>query len=129
MLAVEPTREAIADNLSPIEENEQPKFSFIFRVKLDVTVNAPIIILPYEDNQALLLDCGLITVQTNLDLDENYYESSDVSQKEQSLNERCKLPPLIEIQSISLSNMEISRFFKFSLWIFYIYFKIFKKIF
>ena len=111
MVATKPTKEAITENLSPIEENEQPKFSFIFRVKLDVTVNAPIIILPYENDQALLLDCGLVTVQTDLDLDEKYYESSDVAQYEQSLNERCRLPPLIEIQSISLSNMEISRFF------------------
>ncbi len=82
-------------------------FSFLYRTKLDVTVNAPIILLPYND-QAVLLDCGLITVQTNLEIVQNYFENVPTTNDE-NLNTRCQIPPLIEIQCVSLSNMEISR--------------------
>ena len=53
----------------------ETNFSFLYRVKMDVTVNAPIILLPYKD-QALLLDCGLITVKTNLDIINEYYDTN-----------------------------------------------------
>jgi hypothetical protein len=88
-------------------QNDINNFSFIYRIKLDVTVNAPIIILPYAD-QALLLDCGIIRVQTDLDILNSYY-ADDEPAKMENVNDRCLLPPVIEIQNISLSNMEISR--------------------
>ena len=89
--------------------NVEDFFSFLYRVKLDVTVNAPIIIIPdgSGDRNAILLDCGLIKVQTSLEILDKYYEMINIKIDEKKLNDRCKIPPVIEIQHVTLSNMEI----------------------
>ena len=97
------SKETVNESLHQIE-----KFSFLYRVKLDVTVNAPIIIIPYKEH-AILLDCGLITVQSNLEIIDNYFETKQVELNPSIINHRCKIPPLIEIQRVTLSEMEISR--------------------
>lgn len=73
-------------------------------------MNAPIIILPFN-GQALLLDCGLITVLTNQEILTDYYKDvcEAMTQSSESINERCRLPPLNEVQQICLSNMIVSR--------------------
>ncbi len=75
-------------------------------------MNAPIIIVPKNasDENALLLDCGLIKVQSSLEILDKYYEMINTKKLDlKKLNDRCKLPPVIEIQNVSLSNMEISK--------------------
>jgi hypothetical protein len=86
------------------------KFSFLNRIKLDIIVNAPIIIIPEQSSSlnALLLDCGLIKIKTNLDILDHYYDKLDLK-NHQTLNHRLRLPPIIECQKVTLSNMEISR--------------------
>lgn len=95
----------------PLEEETKNNFEFLLRVKLDVTVNAPLIILPENSSSsnALLLDCGLITMKTHLDILKNYYKSESIVLDDKLVNDRCKLPPVIEVQKVTLSNMEISR--------------------
>lgn len=93
------------------------KFEFFTRIKLDVTINAPLIIVPESAglaSSALLLDCGVITVRTSLNVLKNYYSNTAEQQKQQQLdmrclNDRCQLPPVIEIQKVTLSKMEISK--------------------
>ena len=75
-------------------------------------MNAPIIIVPKNasNENALLLDCGLIKVQSSLEILDKYYEMINIKKLDlRKLNDRCKLPPVIEIQNVSLSNMEISK--------------------
>lgn len=100
---------------SEIEIRNQPEesdFSFSSRVKLDVTINAPLIIVPEtaSSNKALLLDCGVLIVKTNLSINQNYFQKQDVELDQTCLNYRCKLPPVIEIQKVTLSKMEISKY-------------------
>ena len=93
------------------ENNNTAKdLSFIYRVKLDVTVNAPIIILP-TSNQAVLLDCGLITVKTNQEILTDYYRNmpEQTTKASELVSERLRLPPLLEVQRICLSDMIVSR--------------------
>ncbi len=81
---------------------------------MDVTVNAPIIIIPHHitKNNALMLDCGLIKVQTSLEILDKFYEMvANTKIEKKSLNDRCKIPPVIEIQNVTLSNMEISKYY------------------
>ena len=86
-------------------------FAFLYRIKLNVTVEAPIIIVPQnsESNNALLLDCGTITVKTNLEILKSYYTREDFKINADLVNDRCSLPPIIEVQKVSLSNMVVSR--------------------
>ena len=91
------------------------KFEFFTCIKFDVTINATLIIVPESAglaSSALLLDCGVITVRTSLNVIKNYY-SNTVEQQQQldmrCLNDRCQLPPVIEIQKVTLSKMEISK--------------------
>lgn len=91
---------------------EEDLFSFLYKVKLDVTVDAPIIIVPHKSNDeknALLLDCGQIKVLTTLEILDKYYEMINIKIDEKKLNDRCKIPPVIEIQHVTLSDMTISR--------------------
>lgn len=114
------SEEATIQNLtetktSEIEIRNQPEesdFSFTSRVKLDVTINAPLIIVPEtaSSNKALLLDCGVLIVKTNLSINQNYFQKQDVELDQTCLNYRCKLPPVIEIQKVTLSKMEISKY-------------------
>jgi hypothetical protein len=89
------------------------KYIFLYRIKLDLTINAPIIIVPQSSHSvnALLLDCGTITINTSLKIMDKYYENEEKLSKldEESINDRCKIPPIIEIQTVCLSNMEVSR--------------------
>lgn len=104
-----PKQSSTEEKTTESQQTTDSHFSFLYRIKLDVTVNAPIILIPYKD-QAMLLDCGLIKVQTNLEIIHNYFETNKQIQFDNTLvNERCRIPPLLEVQSISLSNMEISR--------------------
>ena len=93
------------------QQPEESDFSFSSRVKLDVTINAPLIIVPEtaSSNKALLLDCGVLIVKTNLSINQNYFQKQDVELDQTCLNYRCKLPPVIEIQKVTLSKMEISK--------------------
>ena len=86
-------------------------FSFLYRVKLNVTVDAPIIIVPQNSCSinALYLDCGVITVKTNLEIQKNYYGKENVKINIKYLNDRVKLPPILEVQKVSLANMVVSR--------------------
>lgn len=95
---------------SPSQE-ENVDFSFVTRVKLDVTVNAPLIVVPENptSKNALLLDCGILTVKTDLTVLKKYYENKDLELDENCLNDRCKLPPVIETQKVTLAKMEISK--------------------
>ena len=87
------------------------KFDFATRVRLDVTINAPLIIVPENSNSsnAILLDCGVVTVRTSLSVLKDYYLKKDVEIDTRCLNDRCRLPPVIEIQKVTLSKMEISK--------------------
>ena len=59
-----------------------------------------------------MLDCGLVKVQTSLDILDKYYEMIANSKLDNIfLNDRHKIPPVIEIQNVSLSNMEISKYY------------------
>ena len=91
--------------------NEEDPFSFITRIKLDVTVNAPLVIVPQLTSEhGLQLDCGVLTVRTTFDVLSKFYEQQSVKRDERKLNDRCLIPPVIEMQHISLANMEIARF-------------------
>ena len=80
------TEEAPSENKKHIgtHRHHHRSFSFLYRVKLNVTVNAPIILLPYK-YQAVLLDCGLITVKTNLELISNYFDSEAIKNNDDSI--------------------------------------------
>jgi vacuolar protein sorting-associated protein 13A/C len=92
-------------------KSQSDPFTFLYRIKLDVTINAPIIVVPQNSSSsnALLLDCGIMTIRTNLDLMSNYYKNEKHVVNASFLNHRCKLPPIVEIQKISLSEMKILR--------------------
>ena len=87
-------------------------FSFLSRIKLNIVVNAPIIIVPEHSLSlnSLLLDCGTITIKTSLDIKKNYFEDNkNLILNENLLNHRIHLPPIIEVQKVNLSNMVISK--------------------
>ena len=95
-------------------ENEPTKimpFEFLYRIKLDIDIEAPLVIVPESllSVNALMLDCGHLTIQTKLEIDKNYFSSKKVQQFENKFNDDYKLLPVIEIQDIKLSKMEISR--------------------
>ncbi len=100
--------------VAPQKASDNNRFAFLFKVKLDVTINAPIIYVPENSSSpnALLLDCGLITIRTSLEIERNYFSKLDVLAKldEKILNHRICLPPVIEIQKVTLSNMGILRY-------------------
>lgn len=91
------------------DKESSSSYSFLYRIKLDVKIDAPIIIVPESvtSMSALLLDCGLITIRTSQIVRNSYYQGKESS--ERSFNDRIKLPPVIEVQRVTLSNMEISR--------------------
>jgi hypothetical protein len=93
------------------EDAEEDGFSFPPRIQLDIKVDAPLILVPENlvSKNALLLDCGVLTIKTNLNILKNYYHSKDVAIDKRRLNDRCQLPPIIEIQKLTLSKMEISK--------------------
>ncbi|CAF0704730.1 unnamed protein product [Brachionus calyciflorus] len=87
------------------------QFVFLYRIKLDVNIEAPIIIVP--ENSAsfhgLVLDCGKLTIQTRLDIKYDYFKSKRFICNQNCLNYECLIPPVVEVQMITLSKMEISR--------------------
>jgi hypothetical protein len=89
---------------------QETAFAFLFRVKLDVNVDAPIIIIPKHSNSfdALQIDCGFITIKTSLQVKNTYYETTK-NKNIPSLYDWCQLPPVIEVQKVLLSKMQISR--------------------
>ena len=116
-------------------EATKERFDFLYRVKLDITLNAPVIFLTPSDelssSQALFLDCGLIIVKSHLDILGDYWSSAattasstavalpssittSIFKKKRLVNDRLivhrlRIPPVVETQKISLSNMEISK--------------------
>lgn len=95
-------------------ENEPSKimpFEFLYRIKLDIDIEAPLVIVPESliSMNALMLDCGHLTIQTELEIDKNFLNSKKALQYENRFNDDYKLPPVIEIQNLKLSKMEISR--------------------
>lgn len=98
-----------------ISQIDDFKFDFATRVRLDVTINAPLIIVPENSSSsnAILLDCGVVTVRTSLSVLKDYYVKKDVEIDTRCLNDRCRLPPVIEIQKVTLSKMEISKYVYF----------------
>lgn len=100
----------LADEGAKAKQPAVDEFEFLTRIKLDVTINAPLIIVPQNahSQNALLLDCGVVTIATSLNVLKNYYEQTQVADNK-SLIYRCKLPPVVEVQKITLSNMEISK--------------------
>lgn len=95
-----------------ISQIDDFKFDFATRVRLDVTINAPLIIVPENSSSsnAILLDCGVVTMRTSLSVLKDYYLKKDVEIDTRCLNDRCRLPPVIEIQKVTLSKMEISKY-------------------
>ena len=90
----------------PTKAQEVAPFEFITRIKLDVTVNAPLIVVPHPlGDEALQLDCGLLYVSTTFEALTDYYGLTSIK----TLHDRCTIPPLIEIQKISLNDMQIAR--------------------
>lgn len=100
---------------SSSQQADDYKFEFFTRIKLDVTINAPLIVVPESmtSSNALLLDCGVVTMRTSLSVLKNYYRDGLVGERvdidPKCLNDRCQLPPVIEIQKVTLSKMEISK--------------------
>jgi hypothetical protein len=91
---------------------DDDRFAFLFKVKLNVTINAPIIYVPESSSSlnSLLLDCGLVRIGTSLEIQKNYFAKLDpASLNEKTLSYRIQLAPVIEIQKVNLSNMLISR--------------------
>lgn len=97
-----------------VDDAEEDGFSFPPRIQLDIKVDAPLILVPENlvSKNALLLDCGVLTIKTNLNILKNYYHSKDIEIDKRRLNDRCQLPPIIEIQKLTLSKMEISKYSK-----------------
>ena len=114
-------------------EATKERFDFLYRVKLDITLNAPVIFLTPSDqlgsSQALFLDCGLITIKSQTKEILNGYWSSTAStatgntsttsifKKKKLINDRLishrlRIPPVVETQMVKLSNMEISKYNK-----------------
>ena len=114
-------------------EVSKERFDFLYRVKLDITLNAPVIFLTPSDqlgsSQALFLDCGLITIKSQTKEILNGYWSSTAStatgntsmtsifKKKKLINDRLishrlRIPPVVETQMVKLSNMEISKYNK-----------------
>jgi hypothetical protein len=91
--------------------NNYNKFKFLNRIKLDVKLDAPIIFVPLsiDKSESILLDCGSISINTNLDIMKNYFKSANFKYNENIINHRLNLPPIIEVQKVILSEMEISR--------------------
>ncbi len=106
----QPSQKLDVSTQKPADNNT---FAFLFKVKLDITIHAPVIYVPENSSSpnALLLDCGVITIRTSLEIQKNYYSKLDVIAylNQKILNHRILLPPVIEIQKVTLSNMQISR--------------------
>ena len=107
----EPLSDSIISTVNETEAQPADAFKFVYRIRLDVKLDAPIIFvsLGFDQPEAMLLNCGSITVKTNLDILKNYYKSEKIALNEKLVNHRLQLPPVIEIQKVSLSKMEISR--------------------
>ncbi|RNA17062.1 vacuolar sorting-associated 13C isoform X2, partial [Brachionus plicatilis] len=86
------------------EHQETSPFVFLYRIKLDIDIEAPLIILPENllSLSALMLDCGHLNAHTKLQIDKNYFISEKYQPDENKLNHVCKLPPVMEIQDIVL---------------------------
>ena len=91
--------------------NNNNNFKFLYRIKLDVKLDAPIVFVPLslDKQESILLDCGSISVNTNLDIMKNYFKSAKFKYNESLINHRLNLPPILEVQKVVLSEMEISR--------------------
>lgn len=86
-------------------------FSYVFRIKFDVTLHAPIIILPLTptSKDAVLFDCGTATVKSSQEVLYDYYEKDARKLSEKKLNDVVGLPPIIETHRVLLANMEAIR--------------------
>ena len=66
----EPLSDSIISTVNETEAQPADAFKFVYRIRLDVKLDAPIIFVPlgFDQPEAMLLDCGSITVKTNLDI-------------------------------------------------------------
>jgi hypothetical protein len=99
----QPQREdSMGSNVENYVDNSELKF--ISKTKLDVTINAPLIIIPQnsKSNSGLQLDCGVIRLTTTLDILRDYFEKTKI-------NIKYKLPPCIEQHHIQLFDLKITR--------------------
>lgn len=83
----------------------------MYRIKLDIDIEAPLIIVPESllSLNALMLDCGHLNVKTNLEVNKSYFKSKNYKPVENLLNDICQIPPVIEIQNVKISKMDVSR--------------------
>ena len=111
--STQPQVESTSATNTPQKQQSQAKiqenFSFLYRIKLDVTINAPIIIVPQHSasSNAVLLDCGTITVKTAQEILNTYYQKEGLKISQQKLNDRVQIPPIYEVQKVVLANMEV----------------------
>ena len=85
------------------------RYDFIYRMKLDVTVNAPILIVPEssKSRKGLLLDLGDLALVSNYEVQKDYYQNKKPSDNQQSVVRRLKLAPILEMQTVSFKNMQM----------------------
>ena len=84
-------------------------YDFIYRMKLDVTVNAPILIVPEssKSHKGLLLDLGDLALVSNYEIQKDYYQNKQNSDDQQPVVRRLKLAPILEMHTVSFKNMQM----------------------
>ena len=78
--------------------------NIVYKTKLDLTIDAPLIIVPQNSKSktAVLLDCGTVRMETSLSISYDYFHNSKISYMH-------KIPPIIEKQTVKLLDVKISK--------------------
>ena len=86
------------------QNDDELNLNFVYKTKMDLVVNAPLIIIPQnsKSKNAVIIDCGEIRTETSLLIQHEYFESTE-------LKHNHKIPPIIEKQTIKLVDVKILR--------------------
>jgi len=104
-------------NQSAIKELNEDEISlnFVYKTKMDLIVNAPLIIIPQnsKSRNAVLIDCGKICTKTSLSILHEYSQATETKNgsventASPKIENKNKIPPIIEKQRIELFDVKI----------------------
>ena len=104
-------------NQSAIKELNEDEISlnFVYKTKMDLIVNAPLIIIPQnsKSKNAVLIDCGKICTKTSLLITHEYSQATETNNRSvenkasPNIKNKNKIPQIIEQQTIQLFDVKI----------------------
>ena len=95
--------------------DDEISLNFVYKTKMDLIVNAPLIIIPQnsKSKNAVLIDCGKISTETSLLITREYNQSNDTKRRCLENKNKYTIPPIIEQQTIKLLDVKILKLVSF----------------